>query len=119
MANLYHRNLPFGDETSHIPRKPASEKIRECCNVDEFRKLRLGNLFFHGEYRVSPCVCAIDLPSECEYPRCGTASLLGFMELPRFDGHLNFGGMPQKEGANRGPSDQISLRVQRGVSEAC
>ncbi len=34
------------------------------------------------------------------------------MELPRFDGHLNFGGRPQKEGAQRGPSNQISLRVQ-------
>ena len=34
------------------------------------------------------------------------------MELPRFDGHLNFGDRPQKEGARRGPSDQISVRVQ-------
>jgi hypothetical protein len=29
------------------------------------------------------------------------------VELPRFDGHLNFGGRPQKEGAHRGPSNEF------------
>ena len=36
------------------------------------------------------------------------------LELPRFDGHLNFGDRPQKEGARCGPSNQIPVRVQRG-----